>query len=215
MFKRSKNRQLRGSWTTRLGALATVVAASLAFVGPLLAEEEAAGGGGGLFTINPGLVVWTWIVFLILLVVLRKWAWGPILGALEAREQRIQEALDSAAREREEARRLLEEQRRLLDESRGEAQHIITGSRKAAERLRMELLEEAQKQREKIMERAREDIEHERDEALEALRREAVELSISAAGRVLHRELDSEENRRLVEEYLEKLAAEQNGNGSG
>ncbi len=153
-------------------------------------------------------MIWTWLIFGVLLVVLRKWAWGPILGALETREKRIQDALDGAAREREEAAQLLQEQRQLLEESRDQAQQIMAESRKASERLRAELLDEARKQRDQIVENAREDIERERDHALELLRREAVDLSISAAGRVLHREVDSAENRRLVEEYLASLAAE-------
>jgi F-type H+-transporting ATPase subunit b len=210
----SVGRCRRGGLIARLAAPAIVAASYLVLAAPLLAEEEAGAGGGGLFALNPGLVVWTWIVFLTLLVVLRKWAWGPILSALEARERRIQEALDGAARDREEARRLLEEQRRLLEESRNKAQHILADSRKAAERLRMEMLEEARKERQQIVERAREDILRERDEALEALRREVVDLSLAAAGRVLQKEVDEEENRRLVEAYLERLAVEAKAAGA-
>lgn len=209
---RSSGPRPGGGWRRPLVS-AAIAAAALVPPAPLLAAEEAAG-GGGLFALNPGLVVWTWIVFLTLLFVLRKWAWGPILGALEARERRIQEALDGAARDREEARRLLEEHRRLLQESRDKAQHILAEGRKAAERLRMEMLEEARRQRQQIVERAREDIERERDQALEALRREVVDLSLAAAGRVLRREIDEAENRRLVESYLERLAAEARAAGA-
>ncbi len=187
----------------------SAMALTLAWAGPLLAEEE--GGGGGLFAINPGLIVWTWVIFILLLLVLRKWAWGPILGALEARERRIQETLDNAAREREQAGRLLEEQRALLDAARDQAQQILADSRRASERLRTDMMEEARKQKDQIVASAREEIQHERDQALETLRREAVDLSIAAAGQVLQRSVDSDENRRLVEEYLEKLTAESGG----
>jgi F-type H+-transporting ATPase subunit b len=192
-----------------------LTALSLFAVGPLLAEEqETGGGGGGLFAINPGLMIWTWIIFLLLLLVLRKWAWGPILGALEAREKRIQDTLDRAAREREKAAELLDEQRRLLGESRDQAQRILAESRKAGERLEADILQEARKQGQRLLEHAKEDIGRERDQALEMLRRETVDLSISAAGRVLQKELDSEENRRVVEEYLQSLQDESEGNGS-
>ncbi len=157
---------------------------------------------------------WTWLIFILLLLVLRKWAWGPILGALEAREKRIQETLDGAAKERSDARRLLDEHRQLLDGSRDQAQKIVAESRKAAERLRAEMLDEARSQRDQIVASAREDIRLERDQALDTLRRAAVDLSITAAGRVLEREVDSEQNRRLVEEYLEGLAAEGEGDRS-
>lgn len=208
MNQRSNHRQRLGLLASRLAA---IVILSLATAVPLLAQEEHGGeaGGGGLFAINwVGLMFWTWLIFIILLLVLRKWAWGPILGALEAREQRIQETLDGAARDREEANRLLDEQRQMLDEARNQAQGVLADSRKAAEHLRAELLEETRKQKDQILAGAKEDIRRERDQALESLRREAVDLSISAAGRVLHKEVDSQENRRIVEDYLKDLAAE-------
>ncbi len=207
--------QRRSLAVRHLGRALSTVALTLLWAAPLLAEEEAGGGGGGLFAINPGLIVWTWVIFIILLLVLRKWAWGPILGALEAREKRIQETLDGAAHEREQAGRLLEDQRQLLDAARDQAQHILTDSRRAAERLRAEMLEEARSQKAQIVDSAREEIQQERDLALETLRREAVDLSIAAAGQVLQRSVDSAENRRLVEEYLEKLSAESGGVESG
>lgn len=197
-----------------LAALGTVAGLLVFTAGPLLAEE-AAGGGSPFFSINPGLIIWTWVIFLVLLFVLRKWAWGPILGALEAREKRIQQALEGAAREREEAGWLLEQQRQLLDQSREQAQHVLADSRKAAERLRWQLLEEARARKDEIVARAKDEIERERDQALEALRREAVDLSIAAAGRVLEKNLDAEDNRRLVEEYLERLAAESRRDETG
>jgi len=214
MSERSKARRRAGAPAVRLSSfVTTVIGLSLIFAGPLLAQEHEGGGGGGLFAINPGLIVWTWIIFLILLLVLRKWAWGPILGALEAREKRIQDALDDASRERVEASKLLNEQRKLLDESRDQAQQIIVDGRKAGERLKGDIVDEARKQAGLIVDNAREDIGRERDNALETLRRETVDLSISAAGRVLNKEVDSDENRRLVEDYLEGLAAESNGDG--
>lgn len=195
----------------RLAGLTGVPALVLLAAGPLLAQEE----GGGLLAISPGLVVWTWVIFLLLLFVLWKWAWPPMLKALEARENRIQEALDQAARDREEAQRLLDEQRRLLNDARNEAQEILAEGRRAAERLRSEMLEEAREEQQEIIERARVEIGRERDEALDALRREAVDLSIRAASRVLEKNLDAEENRRLALEYLDRLVEERAGNGSG
>jgi F-type H+-transporting ATPase subunit b len=212
MSKQSKNRHRPGAVTRCLHSLAAALVLLGVTAIPLLAQEEHGAGGGGLFDINwPGLMFWTWLVFLLLLFVLRRWAWGPIIGALETREKRIQETLDRAARDREEADRLLDEQRRILDESRDQAQTILADTRKAAEAVRAEMLDAARGQKDQIVASAREDIERERDEALEALRREAVDLSISAAGRVLHREVDSEENRRIVEEYLKGLVAEEKG----
>ncbi len=215
MFIRSKARLRVDLSASRFGAFSLGLILFLIPTVPCLAQEGEATGGGGLFSINPGLVIWTWVIFGLLLVVLRKWAWGPILGALEAREKRIQEALDGAARERAEATKLLEEQRRELSEAREQAQHILADSRKAGEKVRAEMLEEARSQKDKIVGQAKDEIRRERDHAVETLRREAVDLSIAAAGRVLERELDTQENRRIVEDYLQSLAAQKEGDGAG
>lgn len=216
MAKRSKTRRRPRAVARHVHAFVATQALALFFALPLLAQEEHGAGGGGLFDINwPGLMFWTWLIFLLLLFVLRKWAWGPILGALEAREQRIQETLDRAADDREEAARLLDEHRKILDDSRDQAQNILADTRKAAESVRAEMLDAARNQKDQIVASAREEIERERDQALDALRREAVDLSISAAGRVLHKELDSEENRRIVEEYLEGLVADEQRGEAG
>lgn len=212
MLLASRLRRRIAPLVRRLAALQAVAGLLLVSAGPLLAEEVG-GGGSSVFSINPGLMIWTWVIFLLVLFVLRKWAWGPILGTLEAREKRIQEALEGAAREREEAGQLLEQQRQLLEGSRERAQQILAEGRKAAERLRSELLDEARAQKDQIVARAKDEIERERDQALEVLRRETVDLSIAAAGRVLQKNLDAEDNRRLVEEYLERLALER-GEGS-
>ncbi len=207
MLLASRLRRRIAPLVRRLAALQAVAGLLLFSAGPLFAQE-AGGGGSPVFSINPGLMIWTWVIFLLLLFVLRKWAWGPILGTLEAREKRIQEALEGAAREREEAGQLLEQQRQLLEGSRERAQQILAEGRKAAERLRSELLDEARAQKDQIVARAKDEIGRERDQALEVLRRETVDLSIAAAGRVLQKNLDAEDNRRLVEEYLERLALE-------
>lgn len=198
-------------WARLAPSSGVALVLALVWAKPLLAQE----GDGGLFAVNWfGLFVWTWLIFILLFVVLRKWAWGPILEALDRRERRIQSAIDEATKQRDEAEKLLAEQREMLGKARGEAQEILAEGRKAGERLRAELLEEARKQKDQIVERSRDEIRHERDEALAALRREAVDLSISAAGRVLEKNLDSKENRRLVEKYLDALSKESDKGGS-
>jgi F-type H+-transporting ATPase subunit b len=172
-----------------------------------LVAEQAEAGGGGLFNINLGVSAWTLIIFLALLAVLAKYAWRPILGALEERERRIQEALDAAARDRAEAERLLEEQRRVLAEARQQTQQILAEGRQAAERLRQEMLERTRAEQEELLAAARRDIEREREQAIEALRREAVDLSLAAASKLVQKRLDTEDDRKLVRDYLSRLAA--------
>ena len=102
------------------------------------------------------------VIFLALLAVLGKFAWKPILGALEARERRIQDILDAAARDREEAERLMEEHRRQLAEARQQAQQITAEGRQAADRIRQEMLERARAEQEELLARARQELERER-----------------------------------------------------
>jgi len=169
--------------------------------------ERAAEGGGGLFEINTGLSVWTVLVFLGLVLILGKFAWGPILAAVEAREQGIQNALDEAARSNEEAARILEEHRRQLAEARRRAGELLTQGKQAGEKLRREIEEKARAEAQGIVERARADIQRERDKALDALRRESVDLALAAASRLIHERLDQAHDRKLVETYLHELSS--------
>lgn len=166
------------------------------------------------FSLNSGVIIWTLIIFLALVFVLGKWAWKPILGTLEARERRIQEILDAAARDRAEAEKALEEHRRQLAESRQQAQQMMAEGREAAEKVRQEMLESARRQQEELLARTRDDIRREREVAIAQLRREAVDLSLAAASRLVEKRLDSADDRRLVQEYLTRLDSERDGAGA-
>jgi F-type H+-transporting ATPase subunit b len=155
-----------------------------------------------LFSMDPGLSIWTIVVFLIVLAVLSKYAWGPIMAGLEARESGIQGSLDAAAKMRAEAQALLDEHRKQVAEARRESQDIVAAGRAAGDRVRQEIEAKARDESERMIERARKEIERERDQAIESLRRESVELALSAASRLLHQKLDTEADRKLVEGYL-------------
>ncbi len=160
------------------------------------------------FSLNTGVMIWTVIIFLALVFVLGKWAWKPILGALEARERRIQDILDAAARDRAAAEEALAEHRRQLAEARQQAQQVMAEGREAAERVRQDMLDTARRQQDDLLARARDDIRREQDAAVQQLRREAVDLSLAAASKLVERRLDSAEDRRLVQEYLGRLGTE-------
>lgn len=162
----------------------------------------AAEGEPQLFGINAGVSAWTVVIFLLLLAVLMKFAFPAILGYAEAREQRIQNALDEARRMREEAESLLEQQRQALVQARQEAQGIIADAKMAGERVREDVLARARAEQEDLLARARRDIERERDQALEALRREAVDIALAAAGRLIGERMDAATDRKVVTDYL-------------
>lgn len=178
----------------------------LALPGALWAQGGGEGGGGGLFDINAGLGVWTLLVFFGLLVILSKYAWGPILAALDAREKGIQSALDEAAERNVEAAGLLEQHREQLQDARRQANELIAEGKTAGDTVRKEVEGKARLEAQAIVERARAEIERERDAALDALRKEAVELALAAASRLMHENFDQAKDRELVERYLDELA---------
>ncbi|HEX9280598.1 MAG TPA: F0F1 ATP synthase subunit B [Gemmatimonadales bacterium] len=171
----------------------------------LQGEAHEPGGGGGPFSINPGLIIWTLVVFGILLVVLWRLAWPAILRSVEERERRIQHQLDEAEKARAEAARYLEEQRRALELARSEAQEILSKAKGVATKEREALLARTREEQEQLLDRARREIEAEKEKAILALRKEAVDLAIAAASKLIEQQLDDDANRRLVLEYLASL----------
>lgn len=176
---------------------------------PLIAQE-----GGDLFSINFGLMGWTVVAFLVLLYLLGKFAWGPILDAVNSREERIRHALDEAARRQEEARELAEEQRQELSEARRKAQEILAEGREAGRRVQKEIEESAREESRRILEQARQEIEREKEAALDELREASVDLALAAASRLLERKLDEDQDRELVLDYLDDLSASGTGVGA-
>lgn len=174
-----------------------------------LAAQGGEGGGGGLFDINAGLSVWTIVVFAMLVFLLGKFAWGPILSAVEAREEGIQSALDEARRRNQEAEKLLEEHKAQLADARRQASEIIAEGKAAGEEVRKELEVKARAEAQGIVERARTDIERERDKALDTVRREAVDLALAAASRLLRERLDQDKDRAMVERFLDEVSEDQ------
>lgn len=172
---------------------------------PAAVQEHAEEGATGPFSLEPGLIVWTWVVFIVLFFVLRKWAWPPILRATEERERRIQRQLEEAERRNAEAQEARAEQQRLLAEAKDQAQKLISDATSVAEQERQNLLAQAREEQEQILERAKREIAAERDRALAALRKDAVELSLAAASRLIEERLDSERDRKLVSDYLASL----------
>lgn len=170
-------------------------------------QEAAASGGGSLLSPNAGLMVWTLLIFLVLWFLLSRFAFPKITEAVRAREAALQEAIDAARRDRDEAARLLMEHRAQLDAARDEAARIIADGRAAGEQVRTRLLADTQAEQEELLARARREIATERDQAVAALRREAVDLAIAGASRVIERNLDDATNRDLVERFLATVPA--------
>lgn len=168
----------------------------------LLLQEHAEGEAPNVFALSQSVSFWTLVIFLLLLVVLTKWAFPPILGYAAAREKRIQDNLDEAKRTHAEAEALLAQQRQELAAAKQEAQQVIADAKQAAERVRTDLLEKARGEQEAMLTRAKQEIERERERAVESVRHEAVDLAIAAAAKLIDRKLGAEEDRRLVTDFL-------------
>lgn len=171
----------------------------------VLAAAEGAEGPSSPFEVNLGLFVWTWLVFLALFFLLRKFAWPAIVSATEEREKTIRKALEEAARQQAEAQTALEEGKKFATEAQASAQQLLTEARTAAEKERAALVEKGRQEQEAMLERARREISAEKDKALAALRRETVDLSLAAAARLIGERLDTAADRKIVEEYLKTL----------
>jgi F-type H+-transporting ATPase subunit b len=178
----------------------------------LLLEGEAAP-SGGLMNIEINVMFWTLLIFGVLFFLLKRYAFPKILGAVEAREKALEEAIEGAKRDREEAARVLAEHKAQLDGARADAQKLIADARGTAEKVRAELIEKTKQEQADMLERARRDIAAERDKAIAALRREAVDLAIAGASKVVEQNLDSDKNRKLVETFLASLADSQSAAG--
>ena len=179
---------------------------SLASATSLLAQEEhAAAGSTNLLDPKAGLMFWTLIIFVFLLVVLSKYAYKPLLAAVESREAALEKAITEAKADREAAARLLAEQQRALTEARAEMQKALNDGRTAAEALRTEMLERVKAEGADMLDRTRREMQAEKEKAVAELRREAVDLAISGASKVIGRNLDSATDRSLVESFLAGL----------
>ena len=184
---------------TFLRSLALLVLAA----SPAVAQEAPA--KANLLSPSYGLMFWTLIIFVVLMFVLTRFAFKPITAAVEAREQALEAAILAAKRDREEAAKLLAEHRAALDASRSEAQKIIVDAREAAERVRTELVEQAHAEHAQLLARSRSEIAAEKEAAIAELRREAVELAIAGASKVIEKNLDQPTNRQLVESFLSSV----------
>src|SRR6476646_10453676 len=145
----------------------------------------------GPLSVDPGLMIWTIIVFVVLLAILKRFAWPAILGAVEAREQALEQQLAEAER----------------SEAKAQAHAIVLEARQLAEKERAVAMEKTKQEQDELLQRARREIGSERDRAVAELRREAVDLSLAAASKLIGERLSGETDRKIVTEYLAALDA--------
>lgn len=155
---------------------------------------------------DPGLFIWTILTFLVLLGLLAKFAWRPLLQALDSRQAAITKSLDDAQQARVELERLQRESAQIIREARVEAESIVSRSRSDAERLKEEMKQSARSEAATIVKNAERQIELETQRALQQIRHEAVDLSVMIASKLIQRNLSKEDNEKLIEEALKQVS---------
>ncbi len=156
---------------------------------------------------DPGLAIWTIITFLVLLALLAKYAWRPLLRALEARQETIRKSLDEAQQARRELERLNQESAKILKNAHMEAESIVSKTWTEAEKLREEMKQKARTEADAIIREARRQIEVETGRALRQIRTEVADLSVTIASKLIQRNLSKADNTRLIEETLQQIDA--------
>ena len=171
----------------------------------LLQEAHEPAAASGPLTVEGGLVIWTLVVFGLLLAILGKTAWPVLLQAVRERERELEKRLTEAAKAQEEAAKLLEDHKKLLAGSKEQAVALMNEAKTVAQKEREAALHKTREEQEQLLERARKEIGLERERAVASLRREAVDLSLAAASKLIQERLDDDANRKLVSQYLNAM----------
>lgn len=178
---------------------------TLALAAPAFAQEHGGGGENNLFAGDVGNAIWTLVIFLLVVFVLGKFAWGPILNTLQTRESFIHDALAKAKRDRDEAEARLREYEARLASARTEATAIVDEGRRDAEAVKRRIEADAKAEGDKMIERAKREIQIATDTATQDLYRLSARLATDLAARVIGRELTPQDHERLIAEAIDGL----------
>ena len=154
---------------------------------------------------DPGLFIWTIVTFLVLLALLAKFAWRPLLQALESRQERIRKSLEDAERARQELERLQQESGKIMQQARIEAESIVTLTRADAERLREELKQKAKDEADNILRNAQQQIQLQTRQAIQQIRHEVADIAVLLASKLIERNIAKEDNARLIDDTLKQI----------
>ena len=193
--------------------LSRLTISAISFCSVVLASESSTKGntaheGGWMekwLSFDPGLFMWTIVTFFIVLFILKWKAWGPLMSALDRREDDIRKALASAEKAKEEADKVAEDYDKMIRKAQSEAQKIVAESKATGERVREEIKETAEKEARQILDKAQVQIDSEKEKAVKEIKSVIVDFSIQAASKVIEKNLESEDNRRLINDTLEGI----------
>ena len=173
------------------------------------ADHTAASHEGGWMekwlSFDPGLFMWTIVTFLIVLTILKWKAWGPLMNALDKRAEEIKNALSSADRAKGHAEKASQDYEELVQKAHAEAQQIIADSKAAGERVKNDIESVARENAEEMIGKATIQIQAESQKAIQEIKSSVIDLSIEAAEKIIEKNLDSEDNRKLVDQTLDSM----------
>jgi F-type H+-transporting ATPase subunit b len=158
-----------------------------------------------LLTPSSGTVFWTVVTFSVLLFILYKVGWRPILQMLTEREKKIRNSLAQAERIEAEAEKVIKQHAQMIKEAKREAQMIVAAGKKSAEKLKEEIILTAHQEADQMLEKANREIEQSRDQAVEEIRNLAVELSLAATAKMLGNSLSKKEHQKLIEDSIDEM----------
>ncbi|MEH7126053.1 MULTISPECIES: F0F1 ATP synthase subunit B [unclassified Bacillus (in: firmicutes)] len=153
---------------------------------------------------NGGDILFQLVMFIVLLALLKKFAWGPLMGIMKQREEHVAGEIEAAEQSRQEAKKLLEEQRNLLKQAREEAQGLIESAKKQGDLQREEIITAARTESDRIKESAKLEIEQQKEKAVAAIREQVASLSVLIASKVIEKELSTEDQDKLINEYIQE-----------
>ena len=190
--------------------LSRLTVSAICTCGLILASEGSGNGdtSGWMekwLSFDPGLFLWTIVTFFIVLAILKWKAWGPLINALDKREEDIREALASAEKARQDAEKASSEYEDMMRKAQAEAQQIVSEGKAAGERVKNDIQSAANDKANEIIEKAKAQIDAERRKAIQDIKSSVVDLSMDAAAKVIERNLDSDDNRKLVDQALEGI----------
>lgn len=154
---------------------------------------------------DPGLFIWTILTFVVLLALLAKFGWRPLLSALESRQAAIQKSLDDAERAKQELSKLQQESTKIIEQARVDAESILSKTRSDAERLRDDLKTKAKEEADTIVRNAQQQIQLQTRQALQQIRHEVADMAVMIASKLIERNLVKEDNDRLITETLNQI----------
>ena len=158
-----------------------------------------------MFDINPGLSIWTTVVFVLLVVVLKRFAWKPILQALTEREEKIRGALEQADKARAEAAELLKQNEKNMARAEEEYQKMMREAKSLGEKMKEDIVNKARLQGQLELQRASEEIQRNLEAAKHQLRSEVADLAIKAAEKILDETLDAQRQKKMIDSFLNQM----------